>query len=121
MPARLFFSIVVATVVASALCGCNLQHQSSSDLPDTHYPLAGKTGQHCTIEFRRDVLGVADKTPIGVEVESADGASLSETGTLVSADNAWIEIVRDDHTRLVIPTDTILLIRFDETGRPAPK
>ena len=75
-------------------------------------PLGALIGRTCSVQFRRDALGMAAGAPLSPTVETAGGRPARLRGTLTAVGDGWITLSADGAT-YHIPQATILLI---ETG-----
>jgi len=74
-------------------------------------------GKQCTIQFRRDVLGVARDLPVPPTTNSINGAETSVRGTLLRSDEEWLvlQIGSGGATRETwIPKQLVLLIQYHD-------
>lgn len=83
----------------------------------TYHPrdsLSGQIGKKCTVQFRRDALGMADSKGHGVEPLSPAGDVKIE-GTLTGLDGDYVILRRKDNNRVVwVHSTVILLVSFDD-------
>jgi hypothetical protein len=69
-------------------------------------------GQSCTVQFRRDALGVGGGTPVPPTSDSFNGAATSLRGTLERADEHWL-VLRVGDKQQWIAREVVLLIQYD--------
>jgi hypothetical protein len=92
------------------LCGCQRQ---SKGAVGTGESLAGQIGRACTVQFRREILGVAKENAIPPTATEDKGADLQIKGTLAALDGQYL-ILRQNRAVVWVPQSSILLVRFDE-------
>jgi hypothetical protein len=68
-------------------------------------------GKQCTVQFRRDALGVAANLPVPPMAEDINGADTSISGTLKSAAGDWV-VLDQSGTEVWVPKTAILLIKY---------
>ena len=107
-------------LLALGLSGCN----SSNGAPTTsasevspRVPGAPPAGAHCTVQFRRDMLGSHSDLPISPLTDGINGANVSVSGRLLRTDDQWIVLARKHHEtgaeyELWIPRDNVLLLQI---------
>jgi hypothetical protein len=72
-----------------------------------HPPL----GDHCTVQFKRDLLGTHASLPVSPTADAINGASVSIRGKLVAVDQEWIVLEAGDET-IWVPRQNVLLLHF---------
>jgi hypothetical protein len=92
------------------LWGCERQ---SNVTRGTRESLTGQIGRPCTVQFRREILGVAKDNAIPPTAAEYKGADLQIKGTLAALDADYL-ILRQNQAVVWIPESSILLVRFDE-------
>lgn len=76
-------------------------------------PLGSLIGRTCSVQFRRDALGMAAGAPLSPTAESSGGRPARLRGTLTAVGDGWITLSADGAT-YHIPQATILLIETVE-------
>lgn len=110
-------SCIVVLCSALVLPGCNGPSTANSRTSSASATsLQGRIGQHCQVQFRRDVLGAAAPNGIAPQVGTYNGMALSMYGTLtkVQPDFIWLT---SDKSEYAIPVQTILFLEFAIPGR----
>ena len=75
-------------------------------------PLETKIGRDCVVQFRRgDGLGAGGGQPVSPTTVNINGAEVSVSGKLVSAEGGWVTVVAGN-VEYCIPQESILLIQF---------
>ncbi len=92
------------------LCGCQRQPNGAVGTGES---LAGQIGRACSIQFRRETLGVAKDSAIPPTATDYQGADLQIKGTLAALDGHYL-ILRQNRVVVWVPESSILLVRFDE-------
>ena len=94
------FAAVAVLVAALVSSGC------TAGLP---------VGSHCSVQFRRDVLGGGGATFTASPLTSSvDGLAVSVGGPLVRVDPHWIVLGQEGGGELWIPRGNVLLIRVSK-------
>jgi hypothetical protein len=109
---------IVCGVVLLTGCG-----QSTAKRPA--FSMEAGVGNTCTVQFRRDALGLATEVPINPATDVYNGATITLVGTLKSRDENWTVVSGlhgDETSTYVIPTHAILWLRiFDEPATTGTK
>ncbi len=98
-------------LVAAASCGCTYESavvanpEGVSTSPATIPP-----GSRCAVHFRRDAMGLASKSPVSIDGDSHDGATLTIHGRLKSMDSQWLVLKTGQDRETWIPRNVILHI-----------
>ena len=99
-------SVFAAAAIAAAVLLTACEPRATDSSGDN--PLVGKT---CTIQFRRDVLGVAGGTafsPLDTKINDVDTVM---EGLLRSTHGEWV-VIENKGREVWIPKSVILYIRF---------
>ena len=103
------FALLGIVLSGLLLAGC---HDNGS----AYHPrdsLAGQIGKKCTVQFRRDALGIADAKGHGIEPLSP-AADVKIEGTLTALDADYLILRRQDNHQVVwIHSSVVLLVSFD--------
>lgn len=70
-------------------------------------------GKQCTVQFKRDLLGVHANMPVGPNVDNINGAEVSVHGTLLALDIGDQIVLRQGDKELWIPKSNILMIAVE--------
>ncbi len=74
---------------------------------------APPTGHRCTVQFRRDALGIAAATPLGIRGESRVDKLAQVSGVIDQVTPEWL-VLRDADKALWIPRSAVLLVEVDD-------
>ncbi len=94
---------VAALAFNLLLAGCDKPAATVSSTPPS--------GRQCTIQFRRDVLGIAANLPVPPMTDSINGADTSISGILKSTSDEWV-VLDSGGKEIWVPKTVILLIKF---------
>lgn len=105
--------VIAATtfLLLAVTSGCDRQtNAASSSKTATTTPV----GSYCTVQFRRDLLGVNRDSPIPPTTGSFNGAQVVVSGTLVDINAEWVILDKSASTgsTLWIPRQNVLLLSF---------
>ncbi len=69
-----------------------------------------RTGERVEVHLRRDALGFTGNSAVGIEQSGAYAQPLRVVGMIESSSADWINIRRDDNTRVAIPMQMVLAV-----------
>ena len=72
------------------------------------------TGRPCTVQFRRDALGMAGPGVLGPQVTTPPARSARLTGTLDRVTEDWLVVRVPEGTTFWIARDAVLLVEFSD-------
>jgi hypothetical protein len=73
-----------------------------------------KSGSYCTIQIRRDWLGVSRDMPLSITTDGINGAQLSFSGKLKNVTDEWVVAIDQNKHEYWIAREAILSIRISK-------
>ena len=111
----------LAIGLLALLAGCSDMPSNSSSGPLPPRAIADRpigdnppVGADCIVQFKRDLLGGTNATPISPTTTNQNGADLTVQGTLVKIDSDWVVIKDAMHATHLwwIPRQNVLMLSF---------
>lgn len=69
-------------------------------------------GTACTVQFRRDMLGINAPLPVSPIADNVQGVQVSLAGRFDHMDDQWLVINTDPRHQAWIPRASVLLVTF---------
>jgi hypothetical protein len=101
-----FVAIILTILIVGAIC-CHIHHSR---------PIGPKPGTHCTVQFRRDVLGETTNL-VSPQANIFNGSVAYVEGELITVNREAILLrirVNNQTKRVWIPKKWVLLIEYNE-------
>jgi hypothetical protein len=97
---------VVVLALLVPLGGCGRNPESTKE----ERPLAALIGKPCTVQLRRDALGVAAGSPVPPLTNVFNGGEVCVSGLLTHVSSTWI-VVKQEPREFHIPISAVLLVQ----------
>jgi hypothetical protein len=102
--------VATITTLASCVNDTDSNQEVTTTVEVSTHPLASDIGRTCTVQFKRNVLGLADY-PIAPTIDAINNVAVTVAGTLKAVRDNGI-LIESGTEKYWIPMDSILLIEL---------